>query len=231
MPSRAGAAKTGVLAELREGLDAVFGSPVIRRTVGCTATSNLGTNMVFAVELIFLYRRLGLSPGLVGLVFALGSVGGILGAASASTLARWFGVGRTIIVSITVGALGFFALPLSLVGPTLPILITGYFLSQVATPVYNITQVSLRQAITPDRVQGRMNATVRTVVWGTIPLGAFIGGILGSTIGVIPTILIGCVTATSAVLWAIGNPIRGLRDQPAPVEPEPLGPEAAQGLA
>jgi MFS family permease len=230
-PGRSDDEASGILAELREGLHAVFGNPIIRRTVGCTATSNLGTNMVFAVELIFLYRQLHFSPGLVGLIFATGSIGGILGALSAAALARWLGVGRTIIGSIFIGALGFFALPLSLVGPALPIIIPGYFLSQFATPVYNITQVSLRQAITPDRVQGRMNATVRTVVWGTIPLGAFIGGILGSSIGVLPTILIGCITAVSAVLWVLGRPVRRLREQPQPVGPEPAGPEAAQGLA
>ena len=231
VPSRAGAEKTGILAELREGLDAVFGSPIIRRTVGCTATSNLGTNIVFAVEFIFYYRRLGLSPAVVGLILAISAVGGILGAALSATLARRFGVGRTIIVSILVGALGFFALPLSLLGPALPILIVGYFLSNFSTPVYNITQVSLRQAITPDRVQGRMNATVRTIVWGTIPLGAFLGGVLGSTIGVLPTILIGAAIATLAVVWVLGAPVRKLRVQPEPVGPEPTEPEAAQGLA
>lgn len=231
VPSRAGAEKTGILAELREGLDAVFGSPIIRRTVGCTATSNLGTNMVFAVEFIFYYRQLHLSPAVVGLVFAVSGVGGIVGAALSSSIARWFGVGRTIIVSILIGGLGFFALPLSLLGPALPILMVGYFLSNFSTPVYNITQVSLRQAITPDRVQGRMNATVRTIVWGTIPVGAFTGGILGSTIGVLPTVLIGTVTATLAVLWVLGDPVRNLKVQPEPVDPEPIEPEAAQGLA
>ena len=231
VPSRADADKTGILAELREGLDAVFGSPIIRRTVGCTATSNLGTNMVFAVELIFFYRRLGLAPGVVGLIFALGSVGGVIGAALSSTIAARFGVGRTIIVSIVFGALGFFALPLSLLGMPVPIIVTGYFISSFSTPVYNITQVSLRQAITPDRVQGRMNATVRTIVWGTIPLGAFTGGILGSTIGVLPTVVIGAVIATLAVFWVLGAPVRSLRVQPEPVGPEPTEPEAAQGLA
>jgi MFS family permease len=209
--------KTGIVAELREGMHAVFGNPIIRRTVGCTATSNLGTNIVFAVELIFMYRQLNLSPGVVGLIFATGSAGGILGALTASALARWLGVGPTIIGSIFIGAIGFFALPLALLGPAVAIIIPGYLIASFATPVYNITQVSLRQAITPDRVQGRMNATVRTVVWGTIPLGTFIGGILGTTIGIVPTLVIGCVIATSAVLWVLGRPVRSLRVQPEPV--------------
>jgi len=216
--------RSDILTELREGLDAVFGNRVIWRTVGCTATANLGTNMIFAVELIFFYRLLHLSPAVVGLIFAASGVGGILGALSASTLARWVGVGPTIIGSTLIGAVGLFVLPVSLVGPAVPVIIAGYFLASFANPVYNITQVSLRQAITPDRVQGRMNATVRTIVWGTIPLGAFVGGILGTAVGVIPTILIGCVVATSSVLWVLGRPVRSLREQPQPVEP--AGPNA-----
>jgi MFS family permease len=230
LPGTADGQKSSVAAELREGLHAVFGNGVIWRTVGCTATSNLGSNIIFAVELIFFYRQLHLSPGVVGLIWAGGSVGGIFGAMSASWLARRLGVGRTIIGSIFFSALGNFALPLAILGPPVAIIIPGYFLSNFSTPIYNITQVSLRQAVTADRVQGRMNATVRTVVWGTIPLGAFVGGILGSAIGIIPTILVGCVIATSAVVWALGRPVRSLREQPRPAGPGPTGPEAAQGL-
>ena len=83
-------------------------------------------------------------------------------------------------------------------------------------PVYNINQVSLRQSITPDRVQGRMNATMRTIVWGTIPVGAFVGGILGTAIGVVPTIIIGSVISTLAALWIFVGPVRRLKAQPAP---------------
>ncbi len=221
-PTRFDAEKSGVLAELREGLDAVFGNPIIRHAVSCAATSNLGTNMIFAVELIFMYRRLQLSPAVVGTILAVGSVGGILGALAASSIARRLGVGWTIIVSIFFGEFGLLALL---------ILISGYFIAQFATPVYNITSVRLRQAIAPDRLQDRMNATARTVNWGTIPLGTFIGGILGTTIGIIPTILIGSVIAVRAVFWVLGRPGRSLCIQPRLVELGPSDSEAAPGLS
>ena len=70
-------------------------------------------------------------------------------------------------------------------------------------PLYNINAVSLRQAITPDVLQGRVNATNRTIVWGTIPIGSFVGGILGGVIGVVNTLYFGGVVAGLAVFWIL----------------------------
>ena len=81
--------------------------------------------------------------------------------------------------------------------------------------VYNINQVSLRQAITPHRMQGKMNATMRFMVWGTLPIGFFVGGILGRTIGLRPTLWIGAVGGTLAFLWPFLSPVRRLRAIPA----------------
>lgn len=80
--------------------------------------------------------------------------------------------------------------------------------------LYNINQVSLRQAITPDRLQGRMNATIRTIVWGTIPVGSFIGGVLGTQIGVVMTIVIGGVVATLGAAWILFGPVISLKETP-----------------
>ena len=92
----------------------------------------------------------------------------------------------------------------------------SFFIGSWVNPVYNITQVSLRQAITPDRVQGRMNATVRTIIWGTIPIGAFIGGIIGTVYGVLPAIYVGIAVSLLSGVWILAGPIR-LRVQPEPV--------------
>ena len=69
-------------------------------------------------------------------------------------------------------------------------LILSGLLFSFFNPVYNIDQVSLRQAITPLRLQGRMNATMRFLVWGTMPLGGLLGGTLGDTFGLRPAIAI-----------------------------------------
>ena len=209
---------SGFIPEMREGIDVVFRNPILWRIAACTATTNLGSNMVFgAVFLVFAYRQLHLSAGIVGVVFALGSVGALAGAFLAGWVARKIGIGPTLGVTIIVGGLALLATPLALVGAPAVILATTGFIEGLTIPVYNISQVSLRQAITPDRVQGRMNATMRTIVWGTIPLGAFIGGILGTSIGLVQTIVLGGILSTLAASWIVLGPVIRLREQPATV--------------
>ena len=207
-PSTASGA-TGFIPEMREGLEVVFRSPILWRIAGCTATSNLGSNMVFgAVLLVFAYRQLHLSAAVVGVIFAITSVGGLAGALIAAWVARRLGIGPTLGFSIMIGGLALLATPIAAVAA--PVLV-------LAGVVYNIAQVSLRQAITPDRVQGRMNATMRTIVWGTIPVGAFIGGILGTSIGLVQTLVLGGFVSLLAALWIFLGPVIRLKEQPAPV--------------
>jgi predicted MFS family arabinose efflux permease len=125
------------------------------------------------------------------------------------------GVGPTLLVSILGGAL-FMAVPLAAYTNAGLFLSAIFFFSSLIGASYNITQVSLRQAITPDRIQGRMNATMRTIVQGTIPLGALVGGILGTTIGVVATIVLGGFIWIVAAGWILAGPIR-IRVQPDPV--------------
>jgi hypothetical protein len=80
--------------------------------------------------------------------------------------------------------------------------------------------VSLRQIITPNRLQGRMNATMRTIIWGTIPLGSFLGGVLSSSVGLVSTLVIGSVVAGFSALWVILGPIFRLRKCPEPAQDE-----------
>ncbi len=209
---------SGFIPEMREGIEVVIRNPILWRIAACTATTNLGSNMVFgAVFLVFAYRQLHLSAGVVGVVFALSSVGALAGAFLAGWVARKLGIGPTLGVMVIVGGLALLATPIALVGAPAVILATTGFIEGLTIPIYNINQVSLRQAITPDRVQGRMNATMRTIVWGTIPLGAFIGGILGTSIGLVQTIAIGGILSTLAASWILLGPVIRLREQPTPV--------------
>lgn len=199
--------------EMKEGAQVVLGSSVLRSIAGCTATSNLGSQMVFVVLLIFAYRDLHLSPGLVGIIFSLGALGVLFGAWAAGPTAKRLGLGRAIVLS-SIGSIGLLIVPLaSYVSPIL-ILAGGQFVSGALATIYNINQVSLRQAIVPDRLQGRMNATMRTIVWGTVPVGAFLGGVLGNGIGVVQTIVIGAVISMLAFLWVIFSPVVSLKSIP-----------------
>jgi predicted MFS family arabinose efflux permease len=209
---------SGFIPEMREGIDVVFKSPILWRIASCTGTTNFGSNMIFgAVFLVFAYRDLHLSAGVVGIIFGISSVGGLVGAFLASWAARTLGLGTTLGVAIVVGGFAELATPLALIGAPVIVLSTLGLIANVTIPVYNINQVSLRQSITPDRVQGRMNATMRTIVWGTIPLGAFFGGILGTAIGVVNTILLGGAISALAAIWIFLGPVGRLKEQPTPV--------------
>ena len=208
-----------IWAELREGLVVVLGNPLLRSIAGCTATTNLFGNGMMAVYVLYATRELGIGPALLGIILAAGGPGALLGALLAGRMANRFGLGATIIGASLVGGLANLLVPLAS-GPELAIaalLLLASFVGGITNPVYNINQVSLRQAITPDRLQGRMNASVRFIVWGTIPIGALIGGALGDAIGLRPTLALMAACSVLATLWILFSPVRQLKEQPVPV--------------
>jgi predicted MFS family arabinose efflux permease len=218
-PARHPDSPSSIWGELREGLAVVLGNPLLRSIAGCTATSNLFGNAMRAVYLLYVTRELGIGPAVLGLILAIGGPGALLGSLIAGRVAVQFGVGATIIGSILLSAVTNLLIPLAS-GPTLVVigmLSVAAFVSGITNPIYNINQVSLRQAITPDRVQGRMNASMRFIVWGTIPLGALMGGTLGDLLGLLPTLALMAVCSLLAPLWVIFSPVWQLKEQPTPV--------------
>jgi len=203
-------------AEMKEGLDVVLGNRYLRMIAGSTATSNFGTNMVQAVLVIFVLRDLHFTTSEYGVVLSIGALGFLAGVLVVNRLTARLGLGRTLALSITVPA-AFVLYPLALVGYPFLVLSAVSFVTGLSVPVYNVNQISLRQAITPDRLQGRMNATVRTVIWGTIPVGSLVGGLLGVEIGVVDTIYIGSAIAGLAGAWIALGPVIKLKKQPESV--------------
>jgi MFS family permease len=212
-------AKRNFLAEMKEGLRIVFRNVILRRITICTAVLNLGSGIFFAVFQLFAYNELKLTVLLVGVVFAIGGVGNVIGAVSASRIVSRIGLGRTLVISILVSAIGLAVIPLALHKSTDPIITTFWIglwfgLSNLFIPVYNISQISLRQAITPDQLQGRMNATIRTLVWGVLPLGFFAGGLLGIYLGIVWTLILGAIISALGVFSISLAPVVSLRDIP-----------------
>jgi len=203
-------------AELREGIGSVRSNDVLRGLAGCDATMTFGTNMMAAVWLLFAYRQLRLTPAQVGLVLTVGALGFVPGALTATVLARKLGLGRALVLSPLVSAFGILLMPAAVLGPPLAVLSAAWLLIYTPSPLFEINQVSLRQAVTPDRVQGRMNATIRTLVWSTVPVGAVIGGLLASSIGVPRTVLIAGVITLASPLWLLAGPVASLRAHPEP---------------
>jgi MFS family permease len=220
----------GMKAEVAEGLRWVFGNRYLRWIAASTATFNFFGNMIFAVYLVFAVRELGLRPGVIGLVFAVANVGYLAGALLANRLSRRFGVGPTIVI----GASGSTSLLLLAVAPRsnpIPFLIASQAISSMGVPIYNITQLSYRQAITPRRIQGRMNSVMRFIVWGVMPLGALLGGAIASWFSLRTAIWVGAIGMSLAVLPVLLSPVRTLREMPEPVEdPLPSEADASGGL-
>ena len=142
---------------------------------------------------------------------ALGGVGGVLGALAAGPIARRVGGARATLIGIA-GNVGGLLIPLTMPGAGLALFGIGFMIVSFFVVVYNVNQVSFRQRLCPDRLLGRMNATMRFVVWGVLPIGALIGGVLGSVVGLRPTLWIGVVGEVLAGGWLLASPMRTMRD-------------------
>ena len=204
--------------EARAGVGYVFTNRYLRSIAACTGTANLFSNMSGAVLILYLVNQLDLSAGRIGIIFALGNLGVILGAFTAGRLAKRIGIGLTIVISAAVSGLATFAVPLAPQDDPFWVLVIGGLIVGFGVVVYNVNQVGLRQAITPDRMLGRMNATMRLIVWGTIPIGALIGGILGTVFGLVPVLWVSAIGASLSFLPVLFSPVRTLREIPAQAE-------------
>jgi MFS family permease len=211
-PERTG--HTRLAAQIAEGLRFVFSDKPLRAIVGCTATANLFDGAFTAVRVLFLTRTVGLSPAVVGAFLAVGGAGGILGALCSGTITRRIGQSRAIWLVPLVTLPGYLLIPLAAPDWRLGLAGFGLFAGAFGIIVYNVAAVSYRQAICPDRLLGRMNASVRFLVWGTIPLGGLLGGALGEWLGLRGAAWVTIAGTVAAVLWVLCSPLRRMRDLP-----------------
>lgn len=204
--------------EIAEGIRYVFTHALLRPIASSTATFNLFAAASGALYVLFAVNELDLDAALLGFIFAVGNVGLVLGAVFAGGLSRRYGLGNTITGAAAISGLAALLVPIATPQTAVALLISSQAIAGMCNMVYNINQVSLRQAITPARVQGRMNATIRFTVWGTMPIGALIGGVIGEALGLRPAMAIAAVGTSLAFLWLVRSPVRGLREQPASPE-------------
>ena len=198
-----------------EGLHFVFGEPLLRMLTGSFATLTLFNSVLEAVFILYLTRDVGITPLLLGIIFAVSSVGFVLGAVLAGWLTRRIGIGMTLLITPMIIGGSDLIIPLAGLVPHLafPLVGLAQFLFGLARPILSINQVSLRQAITPKRLQGRMNATVTFVVFGLPTLGALLGGILGQYFGLPGTLVIAAAGEILACVWIVFSPVRTLREE------------------
>jgi predicted MFS family arabinose efflux permease len=175
-----------------------------------------------SILLVYAVRSLGMSPEVIGLVLTLGSLGGLAGAFAAGRLSRRFGVGPTIVGASVLFGPPLILVPLAPESAPIPVLVLSFLLSTAGGTIYVITALSLMQTLTPERLLGRMNASRRFIVFGSIPLGSLAGGLLASSIGLRPTLWVGAVGACFCFLPIALSPIRQLGAMPTEPEPDPL---------
>ena len=197
--------------DIGDGLRLVGRHATLRALAGCSATTSLFAYAFFAVYVLFMSRELGLGPGAIGAVFAVGGGGALIGAVAAGPVARRFGQGRTMVVAQMLFGLTGAGIPLAVLFPdvALAMVIASEFLQWATVVVYDVNQLSLRQSLTPDRMQGRVNATFRFLVWGMRPIGSLLGGVLGGLIGLPLTLVVGEIGMVFAVVWLFASPLWG----------------------
>lgn len=214
--------RRGTARQVIEGLGHVLRHPLLRPIMTCGTTHNFFSRMIDALFILYAVTIVDLDAVTLGLVLAAAGPGAILGAILSNRVPRRLGLGRTLIAGQVITGISRLLVPFALGPPFVgaAVLALSSFLLGLARPIFNVNQLSLRQAITPDRLQGRVNATMRFVMWGVTPIGALVGGLAASAFGVRPVLLVAGVGVLAATLPLLLPQVRNLVRQPEPPEPE-----------
>lgn len=207
-------AARGMFRHALGGLQLIRRHPYIRPALGCVTTLNFFSFVVLAVLVLYASRDLGLTPASIGLAFAIGATGGLLGATTAAPLARRIGTGRTIAFGAVVYSMPFALLPVAQ-GTSQPtkivILATVQFISSAAVMYFDVNLNALQTTVIPDGMRSRVAGAFSTVNYGIRPLGAIIGGLSAQAFGVGPTVTVAAIGGCFSILWLIGSPVLATR--------------------
>jgi MFS family permease len=208
------AVRRGMRSEIAEGIRFVVRDPYLRTYASFAGLANLGLTGIQAVQTVFLVRTVGLRPGAVGVVFAVVSIGGLIGATSAGRISRRLGSARGMLLSCLAVAPVLFLLPLAGRWLPLPVCVLAWAVAVGGVVAGNVIYGSFFQSYCPAELLGRVSACASTVGYSAMPVGALLGGCLGGLLGTRITIWIMASVLLGAALLLLASPIRGLRDLP-----------------
>lgn len=214
--------KQNMWVDIREGATFVFQNHVLRPILFGTVIFNLFTYVIEPIFILYITRTLALAPVYIGLIFSMSGVGALLGAFMAGPMVKRLGIGKTLVFSLFLAGFVSLIIPVATLLPTLPavmLIMAMYMIDAAMVIVYNINQRSLRQAITPQHLQGRMNACIRMFGMGVVPFGAVLGGWLGDIMGTTPALIVGAIGLMSASIFIIFSSVRTI-SQPTAAEGE-----------
>jgi MFS family permease len=216
-PEPAPAAETTTMtAAAKEGIRYVFRHPLLVWIALYAALFNLFSGMSMAVFLVYAVRQLDVSAATIGLIFSAGGLGAIVGTVLTERAGQRWGVGTSLSVGATVASTAFLLVPAAPPSSPVPFFLAAMILESCFNPLWNVTQLSLRQIVTPPHLHGRMTATMRFLVWGALPLGSLLGGILGDQLGLRDTLWVAAIGSALAAAPVVLGPLRKLKEMPEP---------------
>jgi predicted MFS family arabinose efflux permease len=201
-------------AEARDGLSFVLADPILSRIALAGFIFVLFDSAFFSLYVLYVTRELGVAPVVLGVIFMLGGIGGVAGALIAARVATRFGLGRAIVVGAILAGVGDAIIPWAGVMPvlTVPLLGLAELIVVLGVSIFTVNELTLRQRVTPDALQGRMHATFGVAVGGGQVLGALGGGVVAELVGVRPLLLVAATATLAAGLWLLRTPVWNLTD-------------------
>jgi MFS family permease len=203
--------------DMADGVAFVTGHATVRTLVLTTLVINFFMAIAEPVALVFVTRTLDIPPFSVGLILAASGAGALVGAVIAAPMSRLLPLGRLLVLTATLTGVASLLTPLATLVPApaaVALMVAMYTLDAAMIVVYNINQRSYRSAITPDEMQGRMNATNRMVVMGVMPIGAILGGLLGTAVGTLPALILASLGTLIAPLILACTHVRTVKRVP-----------------
>jgi MFS family permease len=203
------------------GLGIVLRDRILRDMAASTATFNLASSAISAVFILYAATEVGMDPTAIGILLAGGNVGFVLGALAVGAATRRFGVGPVLVASSLLAAVATLILPFAAGAAAVGVLFAGRFLGAFTIPFYNVNTLALRQSRSPREALGRVNAVFRMLDWGALPVGALLGGAVGSVFGLRATLVMAAVLGVASAGWLLWSPlrrVRGLQDSDVKTE-------------
>ena len=212
------AVRGGWWSEMLDGIKLVIRDDMLRSILGASVLGALAGAMLQPLELLFFTRELELSPATAGVILATGGITAIPGSLLARAAADRLGQGRAMAAGTFLSSLGVLLIPLAggPVAAIVALLVVSQLLVGIGIPIWGINQLTVRQSVVPNELQGRANAARRLLTFGAAPLGAIVSGYLAQGIGYRPTMFVGALLLWSALLWTVRSPLWSLRATRSP---------------
>jgi MFS family permease len=188
---------------------------VLRAGVACTSIINFFSFFIFAIFVLYASRSLDLSAAAIGVILGAASFGALAGALIAPRVGRRLGIGRAVVLGAVLFPAPMALFPLAHGGHWLSasMLLAGEFLASVGVMIFDVNQNSLSAMIMPNEVRSRVVGVSRFFNYGTRPFGALLGGVLGATIGLRPTLWIGVLGCLLGVFFLLASPMPQMREE------------------